>query len=251
MNCVVRILIVEDEFMISEDIALRLSDYGYVIEGIADSADKALQILEKGKTDLALLDININGDIDGVDLAVIIKEKYNIPIIFLTSFANKAVVERANKANPSAYLLKPFNDRQVQITIDMALHNFSNKVNSAKSSERMEFDLDSPVLSFDDGLFLKKDTHFEKVEYRHILYLEAESNYTTVYTDNDKYVFSYSLRIFEGKLPASLFIRVHRSYIVNVKAITGFEGNYLFIGNSTVSVSKNYREELFKRINVF
>lgn len=252
MGKAIRILIVEDEFMISEDISIRLADFGYVIEGIADCAQAALEILAANTTDLALLDININGDIDGIQLAEKIRATYNIPIIFLTSFANKAVVERANKVNPSAYLLKPFNDRQVQIAIDMALQNFSAK---KKFSDLLpENDLpiiDNSVIAFGDGLFLKKDTHFEKLSYKSIQYLEAESNYTVVYTDKSKFMYSCVLKNFESKLPSEFFKRVHRSFIVNINAITGFEGNTLHLGAKRIPVSKSYHDELFKCLNVF
>jgi DNA-binding LytR/AlgR family response regulator len=193
----IRILIVEDEFMISEDIAMRLSDFGYTISGIADNAEKALEILANGKTDMALLDININGDMDGIQLAAKIREKYKIPFIFLTSFANKAIVERANETNPSAYL---------QIAIDMALYNFSNNISPFKVAEKTDSELvDHSLLIYDSGLFLKKETHFIKVDFDQILYLEAEGSYTAIYTKTDKFLYAYVLKSVESKLSLQKF----------------------------------------------
>jgi DNA-binding LytR/AlgR family response regulator len=247
----IRILIVEDEFMISEDIAMRLTDFGYVIEGVADCAEKALEILANGRTDLALLDINIKGDMDGIELAAKINAKYNIPFIFLTSFANKAVVERANKTTPSAYLLKPFNDRQVQIAIDMALYSFSNRNLPIETEEKQEDEwVETSLLAYDDGLFLKKDSHFEKIEYSKILYFQADGSYTTIYTATEKFVFSYGLKSIEQKLPPNQFKRIHRSFVVNLNAITGFDGLVLFLGKTKLSIGKSYRTELLRRLSM-
>lgn len=247
----IRILIVEDEFMISEDISMRLSDFGYYVEGVASSADQAIHILNKGNVDLALLDVNIEGEMDGIELSKIISNQYKIPFIFLTSLASRTIVNRAKETNPSAYLLKPFNDRQVQIAIEMALENFAeNRVASNIETPFSSTSTISPVIQMNDSLFLKKDTHFERVHFEDIFYLTAESNYTTIYTKNGRYMYSNVLKSFEEKLPVEIFVRVHRSYIVNTKAITGFEGNFIHIGETNIPVSKSNKDELFKAFNV-
>lgn len=251
MNKKVRILIVEDEFMISEDIAMRLSDFGFDVVGIASSAEEAIKILEKGLTDLAILDINIDGDKDGIELAKIIEANYKIPFIFLTSLASRSVVERAHDTHPSSYLLKPFNDRQVQIAIDMALLNFSQNKSVLDTQKNDKEATKSPsIIPMLNCLFLKKDTHFERVQFDDISYLCAESNYTTIYTKSGRYIFSSILKNFEEKLPSNIFIRVHRSYIVNVNAITGFEGNFLHIGKIHIPVSKSNKDDLFNAFTI-
>lgn len=247
----VSILIVEDEFMISEDIAARLSDFGYHVEGIAPSAKAAIEILDDGNVDLALVDVNIDGDTDGIGLAKIISEKYKIPFIFLTSLASEEVVQKAKEAKPSAYLLKPFNDRQVQIAIEMALLNFSNMRPGEIDQNEEEALEDAPsVIPALESLFLKRESHFERVRFDDIYYLSAESNYTLIFTKSGRYVYSSILRSFEDLLPQSRFIRVHRSFIVNLDAITGIDGNSLLIGESKIPVSRNNRDELFKMFRI-
>ena len=247
MNKGIRILVVEDEFMISEDIAMRLSDFGYIVEGIAPSAKAALEILERRNTDLALVDINIDGEMDGIQLAEIIGQKYKIPFIYLTSLAGKAIVERAKHTHPSAYLLKPFNDRQVQIAIDMALVKFSNSesadLNDSTTNLRPE---GYTVISIDDSLFLRRDLHYDRVRFVDIYYLMSQSNYTVIHAKNGKYTYACVLKNMEEKLPSDKFIRVHRSYLVNIDAVTGFEGGNLFINNIQIPISKGNRDELFK-----
>jgi DNA-binding LytR/AlgR family response regulator len=247
MDKSIRILVVEDEFMISEDIAMRLSDFGYVVEGTAPSAKAALEILEKGKVDLALVDINIEGDMDGIQLAEIIGKKYKIPFIFLTSLAAKAIVERAKHTHPSAYLLKPFNDRQVQIAIDMALVNYSSNEMASLHETPEKFKPEScSVISIEDSLFLKRDMHYDRVRYSDINYLMSHSNYTAIHAKSGTYMYACIIKHMEDKLPVNKFIRVHRSYIVNIDEVTGFEGSILFIGNVQIPISKPHREELFK-----
>ncbi|MDA3878779.1 MAG: LytTR family transcriptional regulator DNA-binding domain-containing protein [Prolixibacteraceae bacterium] len=242
----INILIVEDEFMIAEDIAMRLTDFGYNVVGHADSASKAIGILESHPVDLVLVDINIAGETDGIELASIINDKFNLPFIFLTSLASKSIVDRALKTNPSAFLLKPFNDRQVQVSIELALRNFENRepatgVNEPAINEKYS---NANLIAMRDSLFLKKDSHFERIRFSEIHYLEAESNYTTLVTDSGRFMYSCVLKNFEERLPKDVFLRVHRSFLVNMNMITGFEGKYLHLGQSRIPVSRKRREEM-------
>ncbi|MCF8361359.1 MAG: LytTR family transcriptional regulator DNA-binding domain-containing protein [Prolixibacteraceae bacterium] len=245
----VKVLIVEDEFMIAEDIAMRLDDFGYEVVNTVSNAKQALDIIEKNPVDLALLDINISGPVDGIQLASVIQKKYNIPFIYLTSLASKAVVERAQKTLPSAFLLKPFNDRQVQIAIDMALNNFENNTVASAVHETNDPIKNEPMVVFKESLFLKKDSHFERLSFDDVLYFEAESNYTSVVTKKGKYIYSSILKYFEEKLPGDRLVRVHRSYIVNIDAVTGFDGACLFISDIHIPISKKRKDALFNILN--
>lgn len=242
----IRILIVEDEVIIAEDIALRLSDMGYQIVQIVDNVDAAVNYLEQELTDLVLLDISLKGEQTGIDLAEIINSRFKIPFIFLSSHTNQSIVEKAKKVNPAAYLLKPFNDHQVKISIEMGLFNFYGD----KKEEKERAENHEMLLKLPNALFLKKDTHYEKVAFSDILWLEAESNYTYIYTKSGKYTYSSVLKKFEDKLPEDPFYRVHRSYIVNLSNVTGFEGNMLIIGKNYIPVNKSCKETVFKRFQI-
>jgi DNA-binding LytR/AlgR family response regulator len=244
----VKLLIVEDEILLANDIANRLKDNNYHIVGIADTANKALDLLEKNPdVDMLLIDIILKGELDGIQLASIINEKYNIPFLFLSSHADNDYIERAKKVKPSAYLLKPFNNRQVSIAIELALKNFSNKVAEKEMLEKRDFSTtENQVLHIKDSLFLKKNNHFERVSLEEILFLEADSNYCTVYTKSDRYIYSVGLNKIEAQLPLSRFLRVHRSYVINISSVNGFEGNMLFIGDQKIPVSKSHKENVFK-----
>lgn len=250
----VNILIVEDEMLLAEDIKLRLERLGYNVVAYVPSVQHALeQLKDHPEIDLALLDISLKGKLDGIDLARMINSLYRIPFIFLTSHADRALVERAKEVRPYAYMLKPFNDREIAINVELALANYAKKRQEVGPGGRRESfsHEENQVLNINESLFLKKDHHFQRVALKDITILEADNNYTTVYTKTDKYIYSTVLKRMEEKLPGKTFLRVHRSYVVNIDAITGFEGNTLFVGERQIPVSKQYKVDVFKIFNTF
>ncbi len=247
----VNILVVEDEFLLADDIIDRLTAMNYNIVGHATSADEALELIEKHpEIDLLLLDIIIKGGRDGIELARIINEKHQLPFIFLTSNADSYMVERAKSVNPYAYMLKPFNDRQVGIAIEMALVNYSENTPETDFNVATETTAESnTILQIKDSLFLKKDQHYNKVSIGDILFIEADNNYSTIYTENEKYLYSVVMKKVEQQLPSKTFLRTHRSFIVNITRIDGYEGNQLYIGKHRIPISKSHKETVFKLFN--
>lgn len=124
-----RILIVEDEPIISDDIESTLLSNDYDVAGKAYSSTQALDMLLSRYPDLVLLDIAIKGDKDGIDIATIIREKYQIPFIFLTSYSDKLTLDRAKPTMPYGYIVKPFKDRDLLTTIEMGMYRFSSENN--------------------------------------------------------------------------------------------------------------------------
>ena len=125
----VRVLIVEDEPLIAEDISDFLSEIDYTCAGIAYDSETALDMLVNRHPDIALLDITIEGSMNGIDLAQIINQKYDIPFVYLTSHSDKATLDCAKKTLPYGYIVKPFNEKDLLSTLEMALfrHATENK----------------------------------------------------------------------------------------------------------------------------
>ena len=117
-----KIYIVEDEPLIAETIKTVLLKEGYVVCGITDNAKEALYDIGECKPDLILLDITIEGAIDGVSLASKIQQKFKIPFIFLTSLSDPETISRVKETNPSGYIIKPFNEGGLRSNIELALH---------------------------------------------------------------------------------------------------------------------------------
>ena len=242
----VNILIVEDNFILAKDIAVRLSK-NYNIVGSVPSAEEAIEILgSNDNIDIAIIDIILKGSRDGIELARVINTSYGIPFIFLTSHTEHYFIERAKSVKPSAYMLKPFNDLEVMIAIELALINFENQTPAAHPERLSPYPIESnQVIEINDSLFLKKNHYFQRVSLSDIIFLEADNNYTTIHTKSGKYIYSTVLKKMEEKLPKNLFMRVHRSYIINTQSVNGFEGNTLHIGGKHLPVSKQYRNVVF------
>jgi DNA-binding LytR/AlgR family response regulator len=242
----VKILVVEDEIILAEDIKYRLTTMGYEVIGIAAKAIIALEKITKNPDiDIILIDIGIKGDSDGVELATMIKRNYEIPFIFLTSNTDNHTIERAKRTNPYAYILKPINDKQISVAIELALMNFQNRRTEQQVASKKE----NETLLMEDCLFLKKKNHFERVFLKEILFFQADSNYCNIFTTSGKFTYASVLKKIEEQLPKKQFLRVHRSYVVNINKIKGFEGNLLFIENEKIPVSKAHKEEVFKLFN--
>ncbi|TFG61614.1 MAG: GGDEF domain-containing response regulator, partial [Spirochaetales bacterium] len=130
-----RVLIVEDERIIALDLQRRLERFDYTVVGLAATGADAL---EKAKTlapDIILMDIMLSGDLDGIDAAMVLNKTIQIPVIFLTAFADEKTLERAKAAEPFGYILKPFKDRELYTTIDIALYKYRID-NTLKKQER-------------------------------------------------------------------------------------------------------------------
>ncbi|MFB2118482.1 response regulator transcription factor [Parapedobacter sp. 2B3] len=121
----IRVLIVEDDPIIAEDIKEMLNNVDYSVSGIAYTKDEALRIMDREKPDLALLDINLNGQHEGYDVAEYINKSRKIPFLYLTSYSSKEFVEKAKHTMPMGYIVKPFREEELYSSIEIALYNFS------------------------------------------------------------------------------------------------------------------------------
>lgn len=245
----VKLLIVEDEIILAKDIAARLEAYEVV--GIAASAEKAITLIEaNADIDIILLDIVLKGDRDGIELARIINEHYQIPFVYLTSHADNHLFSRAMSTKPYGYLLKPFNDLNVRAALRIALNNVADKKPENQAPKIVEVTnppKERNALTINDSLFLKKDYYFERVPIAEISFLEASGSYTTINTRSGRFVYSTVLKKIEEQLPKDRFQRVHRSFVVNTNAVTKIEGKLLHVNQTKIKVSKSYEEAVFDR----
>lgn len=121
----IRVLIVEDEALIAKDIQYILEDEEYVVSGIAYNSKKALEELRGNTPDIILLDIQLKSDLTGIQLAKLINEQYQLPFIFITSHADRSTIEEVKSTNPMGYLVKPFEERTLITTLEIALYNYA------------------------------------------------------------------------------------------------------------------------------
>lgn len=246
----VNILLVEDEVIVRKDIEQLLIKLGYNVIAQADSGKKALELAREKKPDLALLDIQIKGDMTGIDVAEALRKEMDIPIIYLTANADEATVEKAKFTEPHGYVIKPFQEVNLRTTIEMAMHKHSREM-----EVRVENNLLRSLTEFKSNanyLFIKHQSRLVRLDTKDIYYVEALKDYMQVVTKDTKYIIHATMKDIERKLSNSEFQRIHRSYIVNMEKITYISGGEIILEevNKEISVGGNYREELAARINV-
>lgn len=117
-----RILIVEDEPIVALDLKLVLEQNGHKVVGIADCADAAFQLTLEAAPELALMDVNIKGSMNGIETARILRERYNVPAVFLTAYSDEPTLTKAAEQMPLGYLIKPFSENEVKAAIHIGLH---------------------------------------------------------------------------------------------------------------------------------
>ncbi|MFC3880000.1 LytR/AlgR family response regulator transcription factor [Algoriphagus namhaensis] len=238
-----KILIVEDDPMISASLNDILRVLNHTVIGSAESADEAISICNETIPDLALLDIQISGDIDGVELAELLRDQFDIPFIFTTAYANNETILRARDKGPFGYLVKPYGVKEVNAAIQIAKASFDR----LKSAEQKASALSKIV---DDSLFLKVDSKLIKVKIEDILYIEAKGDYALFKTKEKGYIVHTTIKHVEQRLSDYNFQKVHRSFVVNIPKIVDIEESNLLIQDKVIPISRANKEALMKRLNL-
>ena len=172
----INILIVEDELLIAKNLSHKLESLGYQIVGIVSSGADAIQRAGEMEPDLILMDIVIKGDMDGIETAVIINQKFDIPIIYTTAYADDETLQRAENTGSYGYLLKPFKQRELHATIKIALSKHQEAVKmqklialaAAKSENRSRYfsmayhDLNTPLTTIQLSAEMLEDSELER-----------------------------------------------------------------------------------------
>ena len=130
------LLIVEDERIVAKDIEYSLKTLGYKVTGIASTGENALQKAKENRPDLVLMDIRLKGGMDGIEAAEKLREDFSIPVVYLTAYADEGTLERAKVTGPFGYILKPFNEKELCSTIEMALYKHRMDQELKESEER-------------------------------------------------------------------------------------------------------------------
>ena len=124
MKTKTKILVVEDESIVARDIRNMLLGLGYEVVGVVPSGEEAVALAKETSPNLALVDVMLQGEMTGVEAADFIYSGYNIPVVYLTAYADEGTLQRAKETEPFGYLLKPFEERELQTTVEIALYKF-------------------------------------------------------------------------------------------------------------------------------
>lgn len=234
-----KLFVVEDEPAIQEVIRNFAQELGYQIESMSNSFETAITRMEQTEANFALLDIRLGDEKDGILVARQVREKLNIPFIFITSLSDSETLLKASLEIPDGYLLKPFSKEDLYATVEM----IKNKRRFSSSNKPSEADQSS--------FFIKADYAHQKVNFSDILYVNAEGNYLKINLLNGKNIMArVTMKEFVNELPTHIFFQVHKSYIVNLNHITSITGNSVLIDNLEVPLSASCKAAFYEKLNI-
>ncbi|NJC27416.1 LytR/AlgR family response regulator transcription factor [Neolewinella antarctica] len=259
-----KILIVEDEPIIAADLRDRLEDRGYHVIASVDTGEAALDIVRQQTPDVILMDVNLAGELDGVDTALAIRKLTDVALIFLTSNSDAVTFARARAALPQAFLSKPFRGRDLTNAIDLAIGAPTNTAASRSTPAPASAPLESTrpgsqptpedlpegetAMVFQDRLFIKVKDRLTRLMIKDILWVEADDYYCKVVTEERKYLVTKTLKKLSALLPPTVFARCHRSYLVNLGRVTEIGEIYVFFGKRQVPVSRSKRNKIIAQL---
>jgi DNA-binding LytR/AlgR family response regulator len=245
----VKILIVEDDMIIGAKISMQLVNLGYEVTGIIPRGEEAILHAENNQPDIVLLDINLKGELDGVETATKMQLTADIPIIYVTANTDEATFNRAKETRPHAFIGKPIKNLDLQRAIELTISRLAEQHHV--STENAELQTSETAFVLSDRIFVKHGGKMVKIFIADILYIEADRNYCQIYTRKQKHTLAITLKAIEEKLPVAGFLRIHRSFIANISQIDEVSENHVLIGGKQLSLSHAYREELLQRIQTF
>lgn len=247
----INIFVVEDESIVSKDIQQSLKKLGYNVVGAATSGEQALELIEQTNPNLVLMDIMLKGEMNGIQTAEIVKSKHNIPIIFLTAYADENTLSKAKVTEPYGYIIKPFKEIDIHTSIEMALYKHG-KESEIKKERDFLYSLVESKDSSDGVIFVKSNSRLVKVKSNEIYFIEALKDYVVINTAVAKYTIHSTMKDIERKLHPNEFVRVHRSYIVRLDKILSIEmPNVVLEGNKKlIPIGGSYKDELLSKINL-
>ena len=243
-----KILIVENELLIAEDAAQRIRNLGYSVSGIAASAEEVWQSMAQDLPDIILMDIDIDGSIDGIILASQIHKKHSIPVIYLTELNDPRTANRIQNEHHAVFMNKPFNDFVLSNNIELVVKNHLDFPESGSDFEPLE-----------NAIFVKESGGVGrriKLEFSNICYVKASRSYSEIYVRNKdrkggltRYDPAVSMsEVF--KALSGEFLQVHRSYVVNLNYLEALYEDDIIVFGEAIPIGPSYKAEVKRRLKM-
>lgn len=226
-----KILIVEDEVLIAEDLKDNLAAFGYREVSMVHNRKDALQQIGQWAPDLVLLDIRMEQELDGIHIGRELRERHDIPFIYVTSHSDMSMVRQIMETYPAGYITKPFKKTDL-------LANVLRVTQERGAAPKTE----SAKVVFKDG----HETVI--LEESKLFYVESEGNYVMVHHRDGKRLIRQSMEAFGAALNTDRFLRIHRCYIANLSLVERYTRTELRIAGRTLPVSRTFQGEFLKRI---
>ncbi len=241
----IKILVVEDEMIIGAKISMQLTALGYEVTAILPRGEEAVSHAQENKPDIVLLDVNLKGKIDGIETATQMQQRGAMPIIYLTANADEATFNRAKSTKPYAFISKPFKQLDLQRAIELTITRMAENENGTVATTEID---EEPTFILSDRIFVKQKEKMTKIMLADILYIEADRNYSHIFVSDKEYLLTVTLKAVEEKLSAKLFIRLHRSFIVNMAYVDEVTDEHVMIGQKSIPLGVGMKEVLLKNM---
>ncbi len=237
------ILIVEDDPQIAASLSDMLEILDHKVVGIAESYDDATSIMEKESAELVLLDIQLKGEKTGIDLAEYIKAHHAIPFVFTTAYADNDTIQKAAVHSPYGYIVKPYGMKDINAGIEIAINNH------LAMGAHQEGESSGGVFN-SESLFIKANSRIVRINVRDILFVEAKGDYAIFKTSEKGYVVQTTFKNVEAKLQSNQFVKVHRSFIINMEKIVDIEDSSLLIEDHVIPISRGQKPHLLNKLKL-
>ncbi|MEP4531634.1 MAG: response regulator [Cyclobacteriaceae bacterium] len=246
----IRILVAEDNPMHASKMEMVLDEMGYEVLAITPSEEEFLRLFRATKPDLIILDIELSDAGDGVQIAARVKEIKPTPTIFATSFEDKETINRALQTDPYAYIVKPVEKPSLQAAIELALFKFSKAGQTTKPESPTSWDED---LILKDSFFIKAGGKLVKVRFEDILWIQVgQDRYCEIITSTREFQVRTSMNDLEQKLDPTVFVRIHRSHIVNIHKVDGIDDIDMVVEveDQSLPLGGSYKSNLINRFRL-
>lgn len=238
-------LIVEDDPVHAIDLERVLEGLEYQIVKTVDNGKDALKVLQKEQVDYVMLDINLKGRMNGIQLAEKVAA-FQVPFIFLTSYDDQQTYDTAKQMMPLAYLVKPVPPVTLQSIIESSSIRAQDPSVRQAALQQMEEDRINAQY-----IFVKSQDRLVRIPIPDIEVIEVDGNYSNIYVSNKKYIVKLSLRRIKQKISSRTFVQIHRNYVVQIPKIEYLDSKKgeVIVNNKKLPIGASYRTVLMKRLN--
>ena len=237
-----KVIIAEEVSNLEIDLQNRLTEMGFEVIALVSSPKDVLELLANKNADLVLMDTYSDLSQNGFNVAKEIQEKYAVPVVFLSGEDRVDFSKEIETFGSCIFMNKPVSDNELRANIMMA-----NRKDALFAKAKSEV---APVQS--PYIFVRADYRLNKIRLTDIYYLEAKKDYVIIHTTDNVYTVHATMKDMMKVLPNSLFIRIHRSYIVNIDKVFSIKYPDLMIENKmkTIPIGGLYRKSFFEKINI-
>lgn len=239
-------MVIEDDWVLSANLRENLESLGYEVVASITDHQQALAAVQRVTPDIYIVDIELSGSTkNGIEIMQEINTDHRIPIIYLTSYDQDDYRQKAKSTSPANYLLKPAGKNQLDIAIDIALHNHYEQ------TRRQKLPL-CPAFAQQHSYFIREVDKYIKIAVADMCVIKGDHSYSSIYTPYKEFKISGSLGRILEQLNVSDILRCHRSYAININCIQAFTEHelHISIGNEmmTIPLSNTYKKEIMDQL---